>query len=192
MKKTIAIICILLCAAVAFAHTASFQIGFSLLGANAGTSIKLTDTVKLGVNASVAKVAEKDGFSWIYAQAVLALDTIRNEGNDLDLRFGASYMHTQGSDTYTTYNEETDTETTESETHMKFAGVTFGIQYTHWFGEKRSHGIFVGIDIPVGGYVSYYSYGSEIEHGPFIGPLTSMATLGVLLTSFRTGYAFRF
>ena len=192
MKKTIAIICILLCAAVAFAHTVGFQIGFSLLGANAGTSIKLTDTVKLGVNASVAKVAGDQSFGWIYAQALLAVDTIHSESNDFDLRFGASYLNIGGTETVTYYDEEDNPTTEEKPTYLKFAGITFGIQYTHWFGEKRSHGIFVGIDVPVGGYVSYVSYGTQEEHGPFVGPLTSFASLGVLLTSFRTGYTFQF
>ena len=187
MKKAIAIIFILLCAAAAFAG-ASFQIGFSILGVNAGTAVKVADNIKVGVNASFAKVAEKDGFSWLYAQAFLGIDTIQSRSNDFDLRFGATYLQTNGSDTY--YDEES--ESTTKETYMKYAGITFGIQYTHWFGTSRSNGIFVGIDIPIGGYVSYVSYGSEVEHGPFVGPLTSMATLGVLVTSFRVGYAFQF
>ena len=192
MKKTIAIICILLCAAVAFAETASFQIGFSLLGVNAGTAVKIKDNIRVGLNASFAKVAGDDGFGWLYAQALLAVDTIQSEANDFDLRFGVTYLQTNGSETVTYYDEESGTETTTKDTYLKFAGITFGIQYTHWFGASRSNGIFVGIDMPVGGYVSYVSYGSQIEHGPFVGPLTSMATLGVLVTSLRTGYAFRF
>ena len=191
MKKTIAIICILLCAAAAFAG-ASFQIGFSILGINAGTAVKVTDSVKVGINSSFAKVAEEDGFSWLYAQAFLGIDTIQNQSNDFDLRFGVTYLQTHGSDTTTYYDEESNPETRTYETYMKFAGITFGIQYTHWFGSSRSNGIFVGIDIPIGGYVSYVSYGSEIEHGPFVGPLTSMASLGVLVTSIRTGYTFQF
>ena len=189
MKKTIAIISILLCAAVAFAG-ASFQIGFSILGVNAGTAVKVADNIKVGVNASFAKVAEENGFSWLYAQAFLGIDTIQSPSNDFDLRFGVTYLQTHGSETYNEGEPEVETKTYE--TYMKYAGVTFGIQYTHWFGASRSNGIFVGIDIPIGGYVSYVSYGSEIEHGPFVGPLTSMATLGVLVTSFRAGYTFQF
>ena len=192
MKKMVALVALLLCMAAVFAGSVEFQLGFSLLGINAGAAVDVSNNVKVGLNASFAKVAGDDGFGWLFAQALLAVDTIESEANDLELRFGASYLYTNGSDTYTTYDEETGTETTTSETYMKFAGITFGIQYTHWFTERRNHGIFVGIDIPVGGYVSYFSYGSEIEHGPFVGPLTSMATLGVMGTSFRTGYCFQF
>ena len=181
----------LLCAASVFA-AASFQLGFSLMGINAGTAISVKDNIKVGINASVAKVAGDENFGWLYAQALLAVDTVRSESNDFDLRFGASYLNIGGSETVTYYDEEENPTTEEKPSYLKFAGITFGIQYTHWFGEKRSHGIFVGIDIPVGGYVSYVSYGNQEEHGPFVGPLTSMATLGVLLTSFRTGYTFQF
>ena len=188
MKKTVILMILLLCAASVFAGT-SFQLGFSIMGMNAGTTIPIKDNIKVGINASVAKVAGDDGFGWLYAQALLAIDTIHSESNDFDLRFGASYLTIGGSDTIF-LEEDPSTETNES--YLKFAGITFGVQYTHWFGEKRSHGIFVGVDIPVGGYVSYYSSGNQVEHGPFVGPLTSMATLGVLLTSFRTGYTFQF
>ena len=189
MKKAITIICILLCAAAAFAGTMSFQLGFSILGANAGATVSLTDSVKMGGAISVARLANQaeDNFGWIYAQGLLSVDLIPNVGNDLDLRFGLSYLNINGNDGF----EDEEGNKTEP-TYMKFAGLTFGIQYTHWFGYRRSHGVFVGIDIPVGGYVSYYSYGEVEEHGPFIGPLTSMATLGVLLTSMRTGYCFQF
>lgn len=190
MKKIVVLVALLLCSAAIFAGSVGFQLGFSLMGVNAGTAVKVADNIKVGINASYAKVAEKDGFSWLYAQALLGIDTIQSESNDLDLRFGLTYLQTNDSETY--YEGEPESETTTYENYMKYAGVTFGIQYTHWFGEKKSHGIFVGIDIPVGGYVSYVSYGSEIEHGPFVGPLTSMATLGVMLTSFRTGYCFQF
>lgn len=191
MKKTAALLIMLLCAASVFA-AASFQLGFSLMGINAGTAISVKDNIKVGINASVAKVAGDENFGWLYAQALLAVDTIRSESNDFDLRFGASYLNIGGSETVTYYDEEENPTTEEKPSYLKFAGITFGIQYTHWFGEKRSHGIFVGIDIPVGGYVSYVSYGNQEEHGPFVGPLTSMATLGVLLTSFRTGYTYQF
>ena len=189
MRKTTAIICILLCAAAAFAGTLSFQLGFSILGANAGAAIPVTDSVKIGAAISVARLANQaeDNFGWIYAQGLLSVDLIQNVGNDLDLRFGLSYLNINGNDGF----EDEEGNKTEP-TYMKFAGLTFGIQYTHWFGYRRSHGVFVGIDIPVGGYVSYYSYGEVEEHGPFIGPLTSMATLGVMLTSMRTGYCFQF
>ena len=178
MKKTAVLLIMLLCAASVFAGAASLQIGFSLMGINAGTAIEAKENVKVGVNASVAKVAGDQSFGWIYAQALLAVDTIHSESND--------------SETVTYYDEEDNPTTEEKPTYLKFAGITFGIQYTHWFGEKRSHGIFVGIDVPVGGYVSYVSYGTQEEHGPFVGPLTSFASLGVLLTSFRTGYTFQF
>ena len=191
MKKTAILIIMLLLAASVFAG-ASFQIGFSLMGINAGTAISVKDNIKVGINASVAKVAGENDFSWLYAQALLAVDVIESDSNDFDLRFGASYLNIGGSETVTYYDEESDPTTEEKPSYLKFAGLTFGIQYTHWFGEKRSHGIFVGIDIPVGGYVSYVSYGNQEEHGPFVGPLTSMATLGVMLTSFRTGYTFQF
>lgn len=192
MKKTAVLLIMLLCAASVFAGAASLQIGFSLMGINAGTAIEVKENVKVGVNASVAKVAGDQSFGWIYAQALLAVDTIHSESNDFDLRFGASYLNIGGTETVTYYDEEDNPTTEEKPTYLKFAGITFGIQYTHWFGEKRSHGIFVGIDVPVGGYVSYVSYGTQEEHGPFVGPLTSFASLGVLLTSFRTGYTFQF
>lgn len=181
----------LLCAASVFAGPIGFQMGFSLMGVNGGMTVGVTDNVKIGINSSVAKVAGDEGFGWIYAQALLAVDTIQSKSNDFDLRFGATYLQIGGSETVTYYNEESDSSTETRDTYLKFAGITFGVQYTHWFGEKKSHGIFVGIDIPVGGYVSYVSYGDQVEHGPFVGPLTSMATLGVLFTSLRTGYTFQ-
>lgn len=192
MKRLAVLLIMLLCAASVFAGAVSLQVGFSLMGINAGTTIAIKDNIKAGVNASVAKVAGNQDFGWIYAQALLAVDTIRSESNDFDLRFGASYLNIGGTETVTYYDEESNPTTETRDTYLKFAGITFGIQYTHWFGEKRSHGIFVGIDVPVGGYVSYVSYGNQEEHGPFVGPLTSMATLGVLLTSLRTGYCFQF
>ena len=191
MKKATVLLILLLCTASVFAG-ASFQIGFSLLGVNAGASFNVKDNVKMGINASFAKVAGGNDFGWIFAQGLLAIDTIQSKSNDFELRFGASYLEIGGTETVTNYDDESNPSTEEKPSHMKFAGLTFGIQYTHWFGEKRSNGIFVGIDIPVGGYVSYVSYGNEEEHGPFVGPFTSFASLGVLFTSFRTGYCFQF
>ena len=189
MRKAISVICILLCTAAAFAGTMSFQLGFTVLGANAGTAITLTDTLKVGANVSVAKVANQteDAFGYLYGQALFAVDLIPGAGNDLDIRFGLSYLNINGNDTIE-YSDGTES----GSSHMKFAGLTIGIQYTHWFGYRRSHGIYVGIDVPLGGYVSYYSYGEAEEHGPFIGPLSSMASLGVMATSLRTGYCFQF
>ena len=191
MKKTTVLLILLLCAASVFAG-ASFQVGFSLLGVNAGASFNVKNNVKAGINASFAKVAGDNNFGWIFAQALLAVDTIQSESNDFELRFGASYLNIGGTETVTYYDDESHPTTEERPTKMEYAGLTFGIQYTHWFGEKRSNGIFVGIDVPVGGYVSYVSYGTEEEHGPFVGPFTSFASLGVLFTSFRTGYCFKF
>lgn len=190
MKKATAIICILLFAAAAFAGTMSFQLGFSILGINAGATIGVTDSVRIGAGISAARVANQpeDKFGWIYAQGIVSVDLIPNVGNDLDLRFGLSYLNINGNDSVV-YDDES---TTTEPTYMKFAGLTFGLQYTHWFGYRRSHGLFVGFDIPVGGYVSAYSRYEYDEHGPFVGPLTSVATLGVLLTSIRTGYCFQF
>ena len=178
MKKTIIIICMLLCAAVAFAQTFAFQVGFSVMGVNAGLQLGVTDTVRIGANASMAMSGTKDSensFGWLLAQGLMAIDMLKSEANDLEIRFAFSYL-----DIRNPLAAETPS--------MKLIGATFGIQYTHWFGVNRNNGLFVGIDIPMGGYAS----GNDIDEGPFIGPWTSLATLGVLVTSFRTGYAFQF
>ena len=177
MKKTIIIICMLLCAAVAFAQTFAFQVGFSVMGVNAGLQMGVTDTVRIGANASMAMSGTKDSensFGWLLAQGLMAIDMLKSEANDLEIRFAFSYL-----DIRSPLAAETPS--------MKLIGATFGIQYTHWFGVNRNNGLFVGIDIPMGGYAS----GNDIDEGPFIGPWTSLATLGVLVTSFRTGYAFQ-
>ena len=177
MKKTIIIICMVLCAAVAFAQTFAFQVGFSVMGVNAGLQMGVTDTVRIGANASMAMSGTKDSensFGWLLAQGLMAIDMLKSEANDLEIRFAFSYL-----DIRNPLAAETPS--------MKLIGATFGIQYTHWFGVNRNNGLFVGIDIPMGGYAS----GNDIDEGPFIGPWTSLATLGVLVTSFRTGYAFQ-
>ena len=105
MKKTAFLLIMLLCAASVFA-AASFQLGFSLMGINAGTAISVKDNIKVGINASVAKVAGDENFGWLYAQALLAVDSIQSESNDFDLRFGASYLNIGGTETVTYYDDE--------------------------------------------------------------------------------------
>ena len=178
MKKAIAIIFILLCATLAFAQTFAFQVGFSVMGVNAGLQLGVTDSVRIGANASVAMSGTKESensFGWVLAQGLMAIDMLKSEANDFEIRFAFSYLDIRNP-------------LAAEEPSMKLMGLTFGIQYTHWFGVNRNNGLFVGIDIPMGGYAS----GEEVDEGPFIGPWTSLATLGVLVTSFRTGYAFQF
>ncbi len=191
MKKAIVVICILLCACVAFAKTMSFQVGFAVLGMNGGAAFSVSDTVKVGVNASGAVMAnnrtDTHPTTWLLGQGFVSFDVIKNTANDLDLRIGATYLQTK-SQNWVYYEEEPKIE----ESFLKFAGLTFGVQYSHWFGDKQAHGIYVGIDFPVGGYTWYTSYGTVDEDGFFFGPLSSMATLALLGTSLRTGYCFQF
>jgi len=188
MKKAIVVICILLCAAIAFAKTMSLQAGFSILGMNGGAAFMLSDKVKIGANVSGALMANQmDPSSWLLGQGFVSIDVIGSTANDLDLRFGLAYLQTRTENRL--YYDETPV---VEETRVKFAGLTFGVQYSHWFGESRAHGLFVGIDFPVGGYTSYYSCGTLEEKGFFFGPLSSMATLAMLGTSLRTGYCFQF
>ena len=178
MKKAIIVICMVFCAAVAFSQVCSMQVGFSILGVNAGLEVGVSDTVRIGANASLAMSGTKDSedsFGWILAQGLVGIDMLKSEANDLEIRFAFSYLDIRNSLAAPTSS-------------MKLTGLTFGIQYAHWFGTNRNNGLFVGIDIPMGGYAS----GEDIAEGPFIGPWTSLATLGVLMTSFRTGYCFRF
>lgn len=188
MKKAIVVICILLCACTAFAKTMSLQAGFSVPGMNGGAAFRLSDNVKLGVNASGALMTNQaDPSSWLLGQGFVSVDVIKNTGNDLDLRFGLAYLQTKSQNRL--YYDETPV---VEESHLKFAGLTFGVQYSHWFGDNRTHGIYVGIDFPVGGYTSYYTYGTYEEKGFFFGPLSSMATLALLGVSLRTGYCVQF
>ena len=188
MKKAIVVICILVCATVAFAKAVSIQAGFSILGMNGGASFRLSEKVKIGANVSGAVMANQvDPSSWLLGQGFVSIDVIGSTANDLDLRFGLTYLQTRSQDRMY-YGDDPVVE----ETHLKFAGLTFGVQYSHWFGESRAHGLYVGIDFPVGGYTSYYAYGTVEEKGFFFGPLSSMATLALLGTSLRTGYCFQF
>ena len=190
MKKAIVVICILLCAAAAFAKTMTLQAGFSILGMNGGAAFSVSDKVKIGINASGAVMANQNSSnpsSWLLGQGFASVDVIRSTSNDLDLRFGLTYLQTKGEDRL--YSDE---EPDVVESHLRFAGLSFGVQYSHWFGEKQAHGIYVGVDFPVGGYTSYYSYGEYVEKGFFFGPLSSMATLALLGISLRTGYCFQF
>ena len=192
MKKAVVIICIMLCACAVFAKTMSVQAGFSILGMNGGAAVIISDKTKIGFNASGAVMAnsrsETDPTSWLMGQGFVSFDVIKNTANDLDLRIGLTYLHYRSEERV--YYSEEEPKTVESS--LKFAGLTFGIQYSHWFGEKRSHGIYVGIDFPVGGFTSSYSYGSVDERGPFVGPFSSLATVALLGTSLRTGYCYQF
>ena len=189
MKKSIAFICIMICSAALFAGTVSMNLGFSILGANAGAAIKVSDSTKIGAAVSLAREAStsNDAFGWIYAQGFVAIDPIESIANDLDMRFGLSYLKINGSE-----GTSSDDESEQAQTGTRFIGLTFGIQYTHWFGSRRNHGIFVGMDLPIGGYTETRNGDGLDESGPFIGPFTSLATLAVGLVSFKVGYGFQF
>ena len=128
MKKKDVLLILLHCAASVFAGSVGFQMGFSLMGVNAGMTVGITDNVKAGINSSFAKVAGDNNLGWIYAQALLAVDTIQSKSNDFDLRFGAAYLQIGGSETVTYYDEGSDPSTETRESYLKFAGITFGIQ----------------------------------------------------------------
>lgn len=185
MKKLVIVFCILLCASAAFAKTASMQIGFSTLGVNAGAAAHFGDRFKVGVNGSIVLLGDKNSndnsfLGWLFGQGFFSVDLIENTANDLDMRFAFAYMQIDS-------NAPVEEEDVYS---IMFAGVTFGVQYTHWFGDNRNHGIYVGVDIPLGGYVAT---NDDNDNGhPFVGPFGSLATMGVIASSFRFGYAFQF
>jgi len=185
MKKAIIVLCMLLCASVVFAKTMTLQAGFSTIGANAGATYHVNDTTKVGINASAAM---GNGIDWIsedfkllFGQGLVSFDVLRSESNDLDLRVGLAYVR---------MGERYYVDDGWVMNYMDAVCATFGIQYTHWFGEKRSHGIYVGTDLPIAGYAG--SNGFTDNCSPFFGPLSSSATLGVLVGSLRFGYAFQF
>ena len=184
MKKLVIVICILLCASVAFAKVASMQIGFSTLGLNAGAAAHFGGNMKAGVNGSIVLLGDKnkdDSFlGWLYGQGYFSIDLIKNTANDLDLRFAFAYMQIDS-------NAPVEDDSIYS---VKYMGATFGVQYTHWFGDARHHGIYVGVDLPMGGYV-VTNEDDDTGH-MFIGPFGSLATLGVIASSFRFGYAVQF
>ena len=185
MRKAIIVLCMLLCATAVFARTLTLQAGFSTLGANAGVTYHIDGTTKVGLNASAAM---GNGIDWIgsdfrliFGQALVSFDVLQSPSNDLDMRVGAAYLR-MGERYYTDEGPYMN--------YMDAICVTFGIQYTHWFGEKMAHGIYVGTDLPLGGYAG--TNGFTEDASPFFGPLSSATTLGVLAATLRFGYAFQF
>jgi len=185
MKKAIIVLCILLCASAVFAKTVTIQAGLSTLGLNLGTTYHINDSTKVGINASAAM---GNGIDWIsedfkllFGQALVSFDTISSEANDLDLRVGLAYAR---------MGEKYYTDDGYVMNYMDAVCATFGVQYTHWFGEKRTNGIYVGLDLPVGGYAG--NNGFTENNSPFFGPFSSSATVAVLAASLRFGYACQF
>lgn len=185
MRKVIIVLCMLVCATAVFAKTLTLQAGFSTLGANAGVAYHIDETTRVGLSASAAM---GDGIDWIgsdfrliFGQGFVSFDVLKSASNDLDMRIGLAYLR-MGEKNYT-----------DEGVYMNFMDavcVTFGIQYTHWFGEKAAHGIYVGTDLPLGGYAG--TNGFTEDASPFFGPLSSVATLGVLAASLRFGYTYQF
>ena len=171
MKKLVIVFCILICASAPSAKAASFQIGFSTLGVNAGAAAHFGENMKAGVNGSIVLLGDKNKndssfLGWLYGQGYFSIDLIKNTANDLDLRFAFAYMQIDS-------NAPVEDDSIYS---VKYMGATFGVQYTHWFGDARRHGIYVGVDLPM----------------QITGPFGSLATLGVVASSFRFGYAVQF
>lgn len=186
MKKAIIVLCVLLCASAVFAGSVTLQAGFSTLGANAGAAYRIDDVTKVGINASAAMGNSIDwigsDFRLIFGQGFVSFDVLKSESNDLDMRIGLAYLR---------MGEKYYTDEGENMNFIDAACVTFGIQYTHWFGEKRAHGIYVGTDIPLGGYAG--NNGFTENASPFFGSLSSAeTTLGVFAATLRFGYAFQF
>lgn len=185
MKKAFFVLCVLVCASAVFAGSVTLQAGFSILGANAGAAYRVDDITKVGISASAAMGSSIEwidsGFSLIFGQGFVSFDVLKSESNDLDMRIGVSYLR---------MGERYYTEDGGYMNYLDAVCATFGIQYTHWFGEKRAHGIYVGTDLPLGGYAGRNGFTEDA--GPFFGPLSSEATLGVMVASLRFGYAFQF
>lgn len=175
-KKVLVVLFILvLCAGTAFSFAFTTQAGFTVMGMNADISMFMSDSVKLGAGGSVMMVQPSMDIGYnkmVFLSGHADFDVLDYSlSNDLDVRLSCVYL-----------------EAFDDSDPMKFAGLTLGLQYTHWFGQSRQHGIYTGFDLPMFGFTSNTEY-----RGFFVGPFGSIETTGgVYILTMRCGYSFRF